>query len=57
MVNEFPNGMPRKRLVHRELLQEFINGNISMQELIERRNKKSMHTIVHEPIDEESQNE
>lgn len=54
MVNEFPNGMPRKRLVHRELLQEFINGNISMRELIERRNKKSMHAIVHEPFKESS---
>ncbi|EAR97817.2 transmembrane protein, putative (macronuclear) [Tetrahymena thermophila SB210] len=57
LVNVFPEGMPRKHILYKELLQAYFNGDITMNELIDLRNKYTMkrERVVSLPLKDDEQ--
>ncbi|KAL4477407.1 hypothetical protein ABPG74_002557 [Tetrahymena malaccensis] len=57
LVNVFPEGMPRKHILYKELLQAYFNGDITMNELIDLRNKYTMkrQRVVSLPMKDDQQ--
>ncbi|KAL4472231.1 hypothetical protein ABPG72_013864 [Tetrahymena utriculariae] len=57
LVNVFPEGMPRKHILYKELLQAYFNGDITMNELIDLRNKYTMkrERIISLPMKDDEQ--